>query len=318
MKTHALSVNRTTHKTKIITAFDAIYLREFYQKEFLKYDFFYVDDFKDEKYSVLPKYIKSTNTAFFAFNSNNNHPQNIGDEGETLTHFAAKKALARMSHLKLVDIENHRELILNVTKEKNCNEKQFKFDRTFYADVYYKLDKNNQLKDMRKYLYKWYENFVIEVCVSHKVPFNKCDYFFKNNIPIFEVFIPKNTCRKFGLEKPVSLSKEKINTAIINMQRMFEKGIRGKFISDPSSEEYLTMCKYKKEIERFKQETLKTKNEYQEISSKLQNANEELENIEQKIGYYKSLELHNEELKNEIAEFKKHPLKFIFLNRKHK
>lgn len=297
MKTRALAINVADKSKKTVTAFDAVYMREFSGEKFKNYKFYYADS-KKQLFEMTPKFIKAKNTAFFAFKSDSKPDFAFEDDGESLTHYAAKKALARLKELRLIDVKTKRELRLNVIKGEN--EKLFEFDKPYYADVYFKLD-NNQSKNMKKYFYKWEEQLVVEIFVSHKVSADKAKAFAENNVPIFEVKIPQSTRDKFELESCSELSKAKIEKAINNMQRMFEKGIRGAFISDPATKEYEQMCKYKEEIEKFKAARDNAEKEYIISQQKLDKLNEELKQAESKKEYYEILE-----------NYKKHPIKFLF------
>lgn len=301
MKTRALAVNDSTNEEKIVTAFDAVYLREFFEEKFKNYKFYYVDE-PGLRYEMTPKFIKAKNTAFFAFKSEFKPDYAVEDEGESLTHYAAKKALVRLKTLKLIDVKTKNEIQLNVINGEN--EKRFDFYKPYYADVYFQLG-SRQNKDMKKYFYKWEEQLAVEIFVSHKVSAEKADVFAENNVPIFEVKIPKSTRDKFELESHIGLSEDRIEKAINNMQRMFEKGIRGVFISDPSTKEYDVMCKYKEEIEKFKTARDKAEKEYYEARQKLDILKEQIKEAESKKEYYDILE-----------NYKKHPLKFLFSKRK--
>lgn len=318
MKTRALAVAVKTGDEKIITAFDAIYMREFYKDRYNKFRFYYLDNDK-RRYEVFPKFIKANNTAFFAFRAGNKPRCVTEDSGESLTHFVAKKALSRLKTLRLIDVRKKSEIILNVVE--GVNEKLFEFDKRYYVDVFFKLDKKFQPENMRKYVYKWEENLAIEIFVSHNVSPEKSRAFKENNIPIFEVKISQKTRDKFELESQIGLSKQRVDRAINNMQKMFEKGIRGVFISDPSSEDYKIMCKYKDEIQRYKIARDRAKTEYEETLNKLENAQNLLNQIEQRKNYFDSIERekHNleerlEKLEQVLENNKKHPFKFVFEN----
>ena len=307
MKTRALAVNAKNKKEKIVTAFDAVCLREFSKPEFDELKFYYMD-LSNERYEMTPKFIQGKNTAFFAFKADNIPESYSEDEGESLTHYVAKKALTRLEILHLIDVKANVELQLKVVKGEN--EKRFELDKPYYADVFFKLD-SKQNKDMKKYFYKWGEKLVIEIFVSHKVSAEKSNSFSKYNIPIFEVMISKRTRDKFELENCDKLSKERIEQAINNMQKMFEKGIRGVFISDPETEEYKTMCRYKEEIEKFRSARDEAEREYSDVQQKLIAINKELEMSESKKEYYDNRVA---DLEREIAYSKKHPIKFILSN----
>jgi len=301
MKTRALAVDISTGKEKIVTAFDAIYMREYSAKEYKNIVFYYKES-KNVRFEMIPKFLKEKNIAFFAFKSDSK-PENVfEDEGESLTHYAAKKALARLKKLKLIDYDTNTQLHLNVIKGEN--EKLFDFQKPYYADVYFEIDKN-QDGDMKKYFYKWNEQLAIEIFVSHKVSKEKSEEFYKNNIPIFEVKIPKRTRDKFEFENCKELSKDRIEKVVNNMQRMFEKGIRGNFISNPSGKEYEQMCKYKEEIEKFRTARDNAEKEYNSAQQKLEAINKQLKEAESKKEYYEILE-----------NYKKHPIKFLFSKRK--
>ncbi len=317
MKTRALAYNLNTGRAEYITAYDAVYLREFVNKEYRNHRFFYVDEHSKERFEVVPKFRQKGKVAFFAFVPNATNVPNIRDEGESLTHYAAKKALANLQYLHLLDIRTRQEYFLKIIPEYSCNEKRFEFENVYYADVYYRLDRHQKQAEMRRYPYKWYENFVIEVCVTHKVSQEKAEFFRKNNIPVFEVLIPDTTRKKFSLDDGTKLSKEQIDTAVINMQKMFGKVIKGIMISDPSSEEYELMNRYKKEIDTFKCKKEKTEIEYSAVCSQLEEQSKILAEIKSEIDYYKSLEQTVNDLKAELDYCKKHPIK-TFLKKSHR
>lgn len=312
MKTRALAVNVITQKEKIITAFDAVYLREFDGENFKNYKFYYADSGR-ERFEMTPKFIRAKNTAFFAFKSDNIPDCTFEDEGESITHFAAKKALARMKKLRLVDMKTKTEYQFNVIKGEN--EKRFLFDKPYYADVYFQFD-SHQNKEMKKYFFKWKEQLAVEIFVSHKNSHTKSRAFAENGIPIFEVKIPKSTREKFELESPVGLSKNRIDRAINNMEKMFEKGIRGVLISDPETEEYKEMCRYKEEIQQFKIARDNAEKEFLEAQEKLQVVNNLLKEAEKKQEYYDTIETKVAELENSIESYKNHPIKFLLRNLK--
>lgn len=260
MKTYAFATNRTTNSTIFICAFDAIRIKETDYIRYKSLDFLY--EINGKKYRVYPKFSKSTQKAYFAFY---NKPDGINTDGggETLTHYVAKTALLNLSQLHLVNNKKRIDLYINVNKEKNCNEKRFDFEDTFYADVYYELDKHQE------HYYKWYGILVLEVAVTHKVDSNKRSIFEKNNLPIFEIKIGEKMIKEFGLETPgAKISEDRIKKAIDKMTKIFERNIYGDFISNPSSEEYELMIKFQKEIQQFKDKRDKEEEKYLIIHSK--------------------------------------------------
>lgn len=331
MKQFAISIDKTNGKEKEITAFEAIILRIYNRNQFNNLDFYYFAN-DGNKYKMSPKYRKETSTAFFAFYPKVKVPTNIkNEEGESLGHYIVKKALSKLSELKLHDTKENKKYIFKINPLQSKTEERYKFNNDiFRADVSYEISLNELNKNMRGYYYKWYGRLIIEVLVTHKVPQRKYQIFKDNNIPIFEVEINKETLEKFSLNNKKSLSKKFIETTTNNMIKMFEKEIRGTFISNPSSKEYLVMCKYKREIELFKKQKDKyeslTKSaiqEYEDINDALKKAKDELNRLENEKKSYEVLEReYNNLLKNyndvvsEIKEYKDRPFRTIIKNRK--
>ena len=75
---------------------------------------------------------------------------------------------------------------------------------------------------MKKYYYKWKENLLIEVWVTHKVSDNKKSEFNKNGYPLFEIQISQFMRKKLNLDSMRDISKEKISRAVDYMKKMFE------------------------------------------------------------------------------------------------
>ena len=217
MKSNAIVINNFTGTKSTISAFDAFLLREENNREYKKLTLYY--EIVDDEYRVFPRFNKSTQRAHFVFYSKNNNLIQSDSEGESLTHYVAKKALANLSTLHLVN--KNIDLYLNVTKGED--EKTFDFTN-YRADVYYEIDKNQSSKESKGYFFKWNEKFVIEVVVTHKTNYNKYKTFEKNGIPIFEVSISDKIRKRFELDKPgIPLTQERRNMAITEMQNIFEK-----------------------------------------------------------------------------------------------
>lgn len=290
MKTYAFATNRITNDTNFMCAFDAIRLKEKDYKGYKLLDFYY--KINGEEYPVYPRFSLSTQRAYFVFY---NRPDGINTDGggETLTHYVAKNALLNLSKLHLVNDKKEIDLCIRVNKEKSCNEKRFDFEDTFYADVYYELDKHQE------YYYKWYGVLVLEVEITHKDDKNKCSLFEKNNVPIFEVKISKKMIDDFGLETSgAKISEDRIEKAIINMTKIFEKNIYGDFISNPSSEEYELMNKYKNEIKQFKDRRDREEKDYLVARSKRIEEERLLNEYQLHNNYYESIIQENEDVKN--------------------
>lgn len=289
MKTYAFATNRITNETNFICAFDAIRIKKTDDVRYQSLYFWY--ELKGIKYPVYPKFSSKTQRAYFAFY---NKPDEITNDGggETLTHYVAKKALLNLSRLHLVNEKKRIDLCIHVNKDKSCNEKRFDFEDVFYADVYYELDKRQE------YYYKWYGKLVLEVAVTHKVDNHKRLIFEQNNVPIFEVTISKKMIKNFGLETPgAEISECRIIKAIENMTKMFERSIYGNFISNPSSEEYELMIKYKEEIQQFKDKRDNEEKEYLHTRFKRIEEEKRLQEHQLHNSYYDSIIQKNEQVK---------------------
>lgn len=290
MKTYAFATNRITNKTIFICAFDAIRIKE---KDYNRYQYLVFNyEINGMQYKVYPKFSSKTQKAYFAFY---NKPDGITNDvgGETLTHYVAKTALLNLSQLHLVNNNKKIDLYISVNKDKSCNEKRFDFEDTFYADVYYELDKNQE------YYYKWYGKLVLEVALTHKVDSNKRSIFEKNNIPIFEVKIGKKMIEDFKLETPnEEISESRIKKAIESMTKIFQRNIYGDFISNPSSEEYKLMINYKDEIMQFKNKRDKEEEKYLITQSKRIKEEKILREHQLHNAYYESVIQENENVKH--------------------
>ncbi len=290
MKTYAFATSKITNSTIFICAFDAIRIKETNNKRYKSLDFHY--EINGKKYRVYPKFSKSTQKAYFAFY---NKPNGINTDGggETLTHYVAKTALLNLSQLHLVNNRKNIDLYISINKNKSCNEKRFDFEDTFYADVYYELD------ERQEYYYKWYGKLVLEVEVTHKVDSNKRLTFEKNNVPIFEVKISEKMKNEFGLETPgAKITESRIKTAIEKMTKIFEKNIYGDFISNPSSEEYKTMIKFRKEIRQFENKRNEEENKYLITHSKRIEEENLLREYKSHNTYYELVIRENEKIKH--------------------
>jgi len=290
MKIYAFATNIITNSTIFICAFDAIRIRETDYNRYKSLDFYY--EINGMKYQVYPKFSSKTQRAYFAFY---NKPVGITNDGggETLTHYVVKNALLKLSKLHLVNNKKNIDLYISVNKDKSCNEKRFDFEDTLYADVYYELNK------YQEYYYKWYGKLVLEIAVTHKVDSNKRSMFEKNNIPIFEVKIGEKMINEFGLETPgAKISEIRIKKAIENMTKIFEKNIYGDFISNPSSEEYKLMIKYKNEIKQFKDKRDTEEKEYLITRSKRIEEEKILREHQLYNTYYESVIQENENVKH--------------------
>lgn len=290
MKTYAFATNRITNDTNFMCAFDTIRIKEKDPKSYKLLDFYY--EINGEKYPVYPRFNSSTQRAYFVFY---NKPDGINTDGggETLTYYAAKKALLNLTKLHLVNERKNIDLYIKVNKEKSCNEKRFDFEDTFYADVYYELDKEQE------YYCKWYGQLVLEVEVTHKVDRNKSCIFEKNNVPIFELKINKKLIDKLGLETPgAPISEVRIQKTIQNMTKMFEKKIYGDFISNPSSKEYIVMEKYKNEINQLKEKIDKENHEFLIAHNKRIEEEKRLSEYQLNNDYYESIIQENINLKH--------------------
>lgn len=249
MKSYAIAINNFTGDESTISAFDAFLLREENNCEYKKLTLYY--EVIDDEYKVFPRFNKSTQRAHFVFYTKNNNLIQSDSEGESLTHYVAKTALANLSTLHLVNKKKDIDLYLNVTEGEN--EKFFDFSEQFRADVYYEFNKNQVGAIGKRCYYKWYGKLVIEVVVTHKTNYNKYKTFEENGIPIFEVSISKTLRNKLKLDEPgIPLTQKRKNKAIFEMKKFFSKNIYGKFISNPSSEEYVIMSQYKEEIIKLK------------------------------------------------------------------
>lgn len=306
MKSYAIAINNYTGDESTISAFEAFLLREENNSEYKKLTLYY--EVVDDEYKVFPRFNKSSQRAHFVFYTKNDNSIRGDSEGESLTHYVAKTALANLSTLHLVNKKDNIDLYLNVTKGEN--EKIFDFSEQFRADVYYEFSKNQKSTIGKGCYYKWYGKLVIEVAVTHKTNYNKYKTFEENGIPIFEVLISKTLRDKLKLDKPdIPLTQERINKAIIEMGKIFSKNIYGKFISNPSSKEYVIMSQYKDEIEKLKtiyQQGLKKINRlYSEIDIK----EKKLKELESKISFYNDLENKNYYLSEENKKLSKNIIK---------
>lgn len=340
MKSYAIAINKFTGDESTISAFDAFLLREENNSEYKKLTLYY--GVIDDEYKVFPRFNKSTQRAHFVFYTKNDNSIQSDSEGESLTHYVAKTALANLSTLHLVNKKNNIDLYLNVTKGES--EKIFDFSEQFRADVYYEFSKNQISKIGKRCFYKWYGKLVIEVVVTHKTNYNKYRTFEENGIPIFEVSISKTLRDKLKLDKPgIPLTQERKNMAIIEMKNIFSRNIYGKFISNPSSEEYVIMSQYKEEIVKLKTTYQQNLEKLNRLRSEIDIKEKKVEELESKIAFYNDLENkiyclseenkrlsknvtkleeENHTQRQRINDFNKHPIKEIFKaikkgNRKH-
>ena len=114
MKSYAIAINKFTGDESTISAFDAFLLREENNSEYKKLTLYY--EVIDDEYKVFPRFNKSTQRAHFVFYTKNDNSIQSDSEGESLTHYVAKTALANLSTLHLVNKKNNIDLYLNVTK----------------------------------------------------------------------------------------------------------------------------------------------------------------------------------------------------------
>ncbi len=327
MKSYVIAINNFNGDKITISAFDAFLLRENNNREYKKFSLYY--EVIDDEHRVFPRFNKSTQRAHFVFYKKNDNSMQSVSEGESLTHYVAKTALANISTLHLVNKKNNIDLHLNVTKGEN--EKFFDFSEQFRADVYYEFNKNQISATEKRCFYKWYGKLVIEVVVTHKTNYKKYRTFEENGIPIFEVSISKTLRDKLRLDEPgIPLTQERKDKAIFEMKKIFSKNIYGKFISNPSSEEYVIMSQYKEEIEKLKTTYQRNLEILNRLCSEIDIKKKKLEELESKIEFYKNLEnkiyslseenkrlienvttleKENHTQKQEINNFNRHPIK---------
>lgn len=319
MKSHAICVNNHNHTQKTISAFEAFLLREENHREYKNLTFYY--KIISEEYKVFPKYNNSTQTAYFAFYSHNTNLASNEAEGESLTHYVVKRALANLSTIHLKN--DYRDIDLLIKTTKSEYEKTFGFTDTFRADVYYEFDKNQPSKKSREYFYKWNGKLVIEVYVTHKTNFNKCNTFEKNGIPIFEVNITEGIRNKIESNKSnASINSDIINKLISETQNIFSKQIFGNLISNPSSKGYIEMCQYHQEIKYLKSKKENEQNELNKLIAEIDSKKDELKLIDSKINYYEEnkqlsirnleLEKENKKLQDQLNAHSEHPVKEMF------
>lgn len=292
-KTRAIAVNTETGKKKIVAAFDAFETREFHPEIHKKTKYYYSFP-NGNQYPVFVKYNTSSCNAFFSFYPNTKVKNDFERSGETLLHYAAKIAISRLEKLNLVFGDRRIELI--VDKNKTLTEKEFVFNNNqYYTDVFFRIKTSNP----KDYFYKWYEELAVEVVVSHKSAFSRAKAFEENNIPVFEVRIPKSTRERIDLESGKMPTKEYLDEKIVNLQKMFQKQLYGKLISNPSSKEYETMLKYKEEIKAFESRRKRAELEYCEIEKNIEKLKEEKFQLEEEV---KKLQLEEEIKKLQLEE----------------
>ena len=105
MKSYAIAINNFTGDESTISAFDAFLLREENNSEYKKLTLYY--EVIDDEYKVFPRFNKSTQRAHFVFYTKNDNSIQSDSEGESLTHYVAKTALANLSTLHLVNKKNN-------------------------------------------------------------------------------------------------------------------------------------------------------------------------------------------------------------------
>ncbi len=296
MKSYAIAFNKHTGEQSTISAFDAFLFKEKNKSEFKNFIFYYEKIDKENK--VYVRFKKSTQRAHFAYYSKKPNRENSESEGESLSHYVVKKALAQLPALHLVNEKDNIDFYLKAAKSEN--EKLFTFSNNYRADVYYELDKNQPDKTGKSLFYKWCGKLVIEVKVTHKTNSEKCEAFEENGIPIFEVSVSGKMRDKYKLDQPgAPLTIERIENAISEMKKIFSKKIYGRLISDPTSKEYAIMCKYKKEIDKFKKAYEKHRNEFNSLRPQVDAKRRELEELNSKIDFYRALENDNNNLSQE-------------------
>lgn len=305
MKTYAYAVNKSTKEKGIISADYAVDLREFNHNEFARFDFYC--EHQNKLFKVHPRH-NETGTSFFAFDPDFEYLNKLSSNGETLTHKAIKDALSQLSSLHLIDITNDSNYYLDVKKEKTEVEKTFQFDQEYTTDLYFELNQNQRKVESREYFYKWYGQLIVEIYVTHKVGIRKRNLFYKNDIPIFEIKISRNLRNKIGLDnKNAIITETEYKKEVCILKRMFEKEIKGKFISNPSSKEYEEMKKYKNEIEKFKMMK-------EQIEEKYKTAKDKMECIQSNLDYYDRIENDNNRLTLEIEKIEENNYKLIKQN----
>ena len=136
------------------------------------------------------------------------------------------------------------------------------------------------------------------------------------------------------MDKPgIPLTQERKNTAIIEMKNIFSRNIYGKFISNPSSEEYVIMSQYKEEIVKLKTTYQQNLEKLNRLRSEIDIKEKKVEELESKIAFYNDLENkiyclseenkrlsknvtkleeENHTQRQRINDFNKHPIKEIF------
>lgn len=300
MKTYAYAINKKTQEKFFITAKKAIYLREFNKAVYNEYDYYY--EHHNELLQVFPK-CNESNTAYFAFAPKYKHLNLVGKGGESLTHKAIKDALKNLSSLHMIDKKSRIDITLNVIKEKTECEKSIKICSEYVPDIYFELSEEQTTSVGKEYYYKWYGQLLMEIYVTHKVNIGKSQTFYDNCIPIFEIKISNALRERIGLDNAQSfITIDKYNHAVHTFQVMFTKCIYGRFISNPSSEEYQIMKKYKTQIEQFKKAKIELEKEYTEILTKKENAQQQLDSINSNIDFYNKVIYTNKSLRFDIDE----------------
>lgn len=268
MKSYAYYIDTATNEKKTISAFEAIALREGEPETFRLLSFFYSYDGKD--YKVIPKCNARTQTAFFAFEKETDCPLSAS-KGETLTHYAAKQALARMKTLHLVDKKRQADITIHPASA--VCEQLFSLENNYICDVYITYDKQHITP--KEYFYKWDGKLALEITVTHQTETEKLQALKQNGIPVFEIRISGRIKQQMDF-----ISKNSLENAINHMQQLFKNQIYGNLAADCETEAYQCMQKYKEEIAQFKTARDKAEQEYLAAREKADAIKKELQTLE--------------------------------------
>lgn len=233
---------------------------------------FYSTHLKPEN-KVELVYVNNNGTLFFRYmkKSDEHSYKNNNPNSETLTHQLCKDYISKLSKITFIVRDKMYTFdIINSEVEKTISIKN-----KYMLDVFFDF-KNSSPSYM---LQKWNGNFIVEICVTHKVDDIKKKELYNFKFPIFEVIIPSHI--KDAIENTPELSDTVLQSHKLMLEKYFSGGIPANLISNPSSEYF-----HKIQVDKLYNEynALKsTSNEALSVIQKLRKIIEDEKNITSKL-----------------------------------
>lgn len=205
----------------------------------------------------------------------NQAPKNVSQD--TVPHELFKDIICGFQ--KLVLKYYNQEVTLYIS-ECDTEHQFFANGNEYYADIYFKFDKS----EPEEFLYKWNGELFFEIKHTHAVGNKKRKDCRLAKIPVFE-----HSISEAYLNQISRISNSNLEEAIVNkITNSLQSVVYGKWISDPSSEEYIMIKELQNKVSALENQLYAVEQDSKEALENLENKCKLMTNERNELSVFKS------------------------------